>query len=565
MLYIILSYRHTQSILLQDSLIFLIGFKKAAVTLLKYAAFGVVSGCERDHNFNLPAQHIPIDIHLIYNPSDTHTAACDITFCINCWTMKLNTQSHYYKAMWKPQTSITTQRSIVHLQQFLEATEIQKVENCKVTLLSTHKGEFNWISVIDFTNGTNIQHQSSRYPIISMNCELNPYIGQYHIRIRTISKDRKTLYIPQIKNDTRKNVYLMDRHASYILPHVTKTKPTMIYISVKQKSYFWLTDDIEVYQSKNKSLCFPDAKLIIKQALDSCKKEDSTKDIPYYVVSYRVTDVINIPFVAGYPSCYIQVQVFRPNLQPGCNLKLVFEKAIWENDHWVNSSVTQERKNTNTFATAYFHHSKYKWYTVATTWQNAETICTKDGGHLITINSHEELVFILNCKIKKTNVCLSPMIFIGLILNSNTHMPQWKDNRTMSINYWKNRNSHWPLREVFKSKEIGKLDLFKFTKQNISPKELQTCSAMFINFKTQISWEPISCNQNFMYIATFICEYKNKNINLDIMLQKHCHIHSCLKVVINNTEVHHSYFDISSLLCSRTDCRFDLIARPPMA
>ena len=242
--------------------------------------------------------------------------------------------------------------------------------------------------------------------------------------------------------------------------------------------------------------------------------------VPYTVVTYSLCETLDILFVAGYSSCYTQVQILRLNLQPDCDLKLVFEKATWENKNWQNASIYEASSNneeTTQFATIHFHSKKYKWYKSATTWLKAEETCKQDGGHLVTINSHEELMFLLNCKMKKLAVCLSPIVFVGLEWNEETNTAQWLDKSILSVNYWNYKNRSWFLKKTFHSRLTGLINLLQIKNHNVTHNVPKRCGAMFMNFGTQVSWRSIPCDKIFTNIATFICEHKYEITDIDVL------------------------------------------------
>ena len=71
---------------------------------------------------------------------------------------------------------------------------------------------------------------------------------------------------------------------------------------------------------------------------------------------------------------------------------------------------------------------------------DAEQYCQFTGGHLVSINSYEELKMITYmCQTTTSNLCLLPIIFIGLSNNGSLH---WLDRSPVALNFWRQLDSY---------------------------------------------------------------------------------------------------------------------------
>ena len=218
----------------------------------------------------------------------------------------------------------------------------------------------------------------------------------------------------------RKSQFLFDIRDDLIplVIHISSYKRTILHFKHGKKYFF---GNIEL-----------NYELTISQSLGLCTKNRTLKNIPQIITTFNFDEVLYQPIPMGYFSCFTSVKV---NLKPSksSNPKYTYygQSKFWILVTYLNwpdtiDDLTQPwDTDTNIFPEnmGIRGFNKYRWFTEdrLISWMSAEARCQENGGHLVSINSHEEFLHLTtSCRTHKNNICLSPFIHIGLKVSTCT-------------------------------------------------------------------------------------------------------------------------------------------------
>ena len=164
--------------------------------------------------------------------------------------------------------------------------------------------------------------------------------------------------------------------------------------------------------------------------------------------------------------------------------------------NWSNKVIARE--SLQKIYRSYFFFCR--WFPVYGIWIDAENYCQSTGGHLISINSYEELKMVtFMCQTTTSNLCLLPIIFIGL---SNTISGlKWLDNSPIALNFWEKLNYFPKFNKFTLNSTDREFDINEIVVIN------STCSAMITKSLHSVSWNSIHCFESYG-----IWNYGNSNM-----------------------------------------------------
>ncbi len=174
------------------------------------------------------------------------------------------------------------------------------------------------------------------------------------------------------------------------------------------------------------------------------------------------------------------------------------------------------------------------------TWENAQMICQRNNGHLWTISSHEEWIFVRNIMLENyENFFFSTVIFLGFNLNvvisndtGNVHGGfyfNWVDGTTVVVSNFHTSIKHFPVKRlmnhigVFSSLQLQH-QLEQHGKMSVDGTSNFPCYAAVpfsAHFESWV-WVSIPCESEFKH-EPFVCEYQlptNKSF-MNISLTSH--------------------------------------------
>ena len=259
---------------------------------------------------------LPVDVILIYNPSDLSKQQCEISICIRCMSLDSRKLSTYFLAFWKVPMSI---KFNIHQPTLYTGNN----KDAGITISAMRNKGLNAEDI--YTHSKRKVNHLSNYPIFSLDY---PAGIEASFRCSISGKINKEAYympmtIPSVEKSQLKHVLLTKGRKSdykrvFELPNTYQSKPIVINPTSTCQQFY-------CFSLYGRPRCLQNVTITIKEAMETTCQ--SGKTMAYKITTYDLNDILNIPLQSGTMACFLSVVIKRQRLVPNCKLYLTTRTA----------------------------------------------------------------------------------------------------------------------------------------------------------------------------------------------------------------------------------------------
>ena len=271
----------------------------------------------------------PINIMLLYNPTDPNPQQCEVTVCANCRGLRSTEITNYNTVIWKLPMTFN-----VKSQKFPAGIASASTMSETVTISTIEKAQLHSLKI----EQNQVKSYHSKYPTITIDAPkgistYEKYDISGHLSLHSQSSYK--VYIPYTKSNGPKFIILSETLENYAISGGFQTHPMLLHVSHNKQTLYTITT-----QSDRHFNCLDGATVVIKEAIISKCPQDMSKNIPYITTVFNLTEGLDIVLQPGYRSCFVTMQIHqKKEVASHCELLLKYQNNImWFSGYWLSSN-----------------------------------------------------------------------------------------------------------------------------------------------------------------------------------------------------------------------------------